>query len=134
MVYSLQIKRKTITAVQESLDRLTRTVQENFTGVRVIKALSKTEYEKSKFEDHNSDQNAKEKKVGLIMSITNPSATAILNVGLTLVVLAGAFRSNSGLTTPGVIIAFQTYFTIVLTPCGVTRLYDIIKGESQRGC
>lgn len=124
---------KLYTAVQESLDRLTRTVQENFTGVRVIKALSKTEYEKSKFEDHNSDQNAKEKKVGLIMSITNPSATAILNVGLTLVVLAGAFRSNSGLTTPGVIIAFQTYFTIVLNAMlGVTRVFmTITKGEAS---
>lgn len=112
------------TSVQEALDKLTRTVQENFSGVRVVKALSKTEYEKNKFEADNSDLNTKERKAGLIMSVTNPSATVILNVGLTLVVLAGAFRSNSGLTTPGVIIAFQTYFTIMLNAMlGITNVF-----------
>lgn len=124
---------KLYTTVQEALDKLTRTVQENFTGVRVIKALSKTEYEKAKFEEDNSGLSKKERKVDLIMSVTNPSATAILNVGLTLVVLAGAFRSNSGLTTPGVIIAFQTYFTIMLNAMlGITRVFIMYtKGEAS---
>jgi ATP-binding cassette subfamily B protein len=67
------------------------------------------------------------------MSVTTPSAPAILNVGLTLVVLAGAFRSNSGLTTPGVIIAFQTYFTIMLNAMlGITRVFIMYtKGEAS---
>lgn len=111
-------------SVQGALDKLTRTVLENFTGVRVVKALSKTGYEKNKFDRDNQNLNAKERRAGLMMSLTNPSATVILNLGLTFVVLAGAFRSNSGLTTPGVIIAFQTYFTIILNAMlGITNVF-----------
>ncbi|MFA6730217.1 MAG: ABC transporter ATP-binding protein [Eubacteriales bacterium] len=112
------------TESQEALDKLTRTVQENFAGVRVVKALSKTEYEKNKFDKDNKALISKEKRAGFIMSVTNPSATLILNVGLTLVVLFGAFRANAGNTTPGTIIAFLTYFTIILNAMlGITNVF-----------
>lgn len=110
--------------VQEMLDRMTRTVQENFTGVRVVKALSKTEYEKKKFASDNDALTAAERRAELIMAISNPTTTVILNVGLTLVVLVGAFRVDSHLTTPGNIISFQTYFTIILNAMlSVTRVF-----------
>lgn len=87
-------------SVQGALDKLTRTVLENFTGVRVVKALSKTGYEKNKFDRDNQNLNAKERRAGLMMSLTNPSATVILNLGLTFVVLAG-FSFQFGFDHPG---------------------------------
>ncbi len=110
--------------VQSMLDRMTRTVQENFTGVRVVKALSKTDYEKKKFASDNDSLTAAERRAELIMAISNPTTTVILNVGLTLVVLVGAFRVDSGLTTAGNIISFQTYFTIILNAMlTITRVF-----------
>lgn len=114
------------TECQRILDRLVRIVQENATGIRVIKALSKSEHERKKFGEVNSHLADEDKKVGAIMAITNPVATVVLNLGLTLVVIVGARRVNSGLTEPGTIIAFLSYFTIILNAMlGITRVFVV---------
>jgi glycerol uptake facilitator-like aquaporin len=75
------------TKQQGVLDRVVRTVQENITGIRVIKALSKTEYEKNRFRDVNDELTAVDMKAGFITTVTNPVASLTLNLGLTLVVV-----------------------------------------------
>ena len=101
------------TRQQSVLDRVVRTVQENITGIRVIKALSKTEYEKQRFHTVNSELTAVDQKAGTVSAITNPTASLTLNLGLTLVVLVGAFRVHNGQMKPGVIVAFLQYFIVV---------------------
>lgn len=109
---------------QTVLDDVVRTVQENITGIRVIKALSKTEYEKKRFARVNDALSDAGLKAGAITSITNPAATLTLNLGLTLAVLLGAFRINSGETESGVIVAFLQYFTQILNAMlGITRIF-----------
>ena len=121
------------TRQQAVLDRVVRTVQENITGIRVIKALSKTEYEKSRFNVVNEELSEVDQKAGIITSITNPTSTLVLNLGLTLVVIVGAFRVNSGGTEGGVIVAFLQYFTMILNAMlGVTRIFVMwSKGEAS---
>ena len=118
---------------QSVLDRVVRVLQENITGVRVIKALSKTEYEKSRFNTVNEELTAIDRKAGLITAATNPSTSLVLNLGLTLVVLIGAFRVNAGSTKSGVIIAFLTYFVMILNAMlGITRIFVMwSKGEAS---
>jgi len=118
---------------QSVLDRIVRTVQENITGIRVIKALSKTEYEKSRFNKVNAELMAIDQKAGSVTAITNPSSNLVLNLGLTLVVLIGSFRVRDGLTEPSVIVAFAQYFTIILNAMlGVTRIFVMwSKGEAS---
>ncbi len=118
---------------QSVLDRMVRTVQENITGIRVIKALSKTEYEKQRFHGVNDALTAVDRKAGTVSAITNPTASLTLNLGLTLVVLIGAWRVNGGLMKPGVIVAFLQYFTMILNAMlGVTRIFIMwSKGEAS---
>ena len=112
------------TKLQQAVDTLVRTVRENIAGIRVIKALSKTEYEKEKAFGINSDVTEKEKKAGAVMALTNPAMNLFLNIGLTLVIVVGAFRVDAGLTQPGKIIAFLSYFTIILMAMmAVTRIF-----------
>ena len=66
------------TKQQGVLDRVVRTVQENITGIRVIKALSKTDYEKNRFHRVNEDLTAVDMKAGFITAITNPSSLFVL--------------------------------------------------------
>ena len=114
------------THCQQILDRLVRTVQENATGVRVIKALGKGEHERKRFDKVNSELADEDKRAGIIMAVTNPVSTVVLNLGLTLVVIVGARRVNSGLTQPGTIIAFLSYFTIILNAMlSITRIFVI---------
>ncbi|MBE6037241.1 MAG: ABC transporter ATP-binding protein [Clostridiales bacterium] len=100
--------------VQSTADRMLQVVRENITGIRVIKALSKTDYEIRRFHDVNKEVMRKENKANMTMAIVNPVVNFLLNLGLVLVVLAGAYRVNAGLTEVGKIMAFLTYFTIIL--------------------
>lgn len=112
------------TGLQLSVDKLIRVVRENITGVRVIKALSKTEYEKKRFDAVNREVARNEQKAGTTMAVTNPMMDFFLNIGLSLVIIVGAFRVNSGVTEPGKIIAFLSYFTIILNAMlSVTRIF-----------
>lgn len=109
---------------QKAADTLIRKVRESISGIRVIKALSKSDYEKSGFEKINSDVVSKETKAGITMAVTNPVMNFLLNMGWVLIILVGAYRVNEGLTQPGRIIAFLTYFTIILNAMlSITRLF-----------
>ena len=57
---------------QMVLDDVVQTVQENITGIRVIKALSKTEYEKGRFHKVNEKLANTGLKAGLVTAISNP--------------------------------------------------------------
>ena len=118
---------------QTVLDHMVRVLQENITGVRVIKALSKTDYEKGRFHKVNSELTAIDQKAGMVTAATNPSTSLILNLGLTLVVLVGAFRVNAGNSQSGVIIAFLQYFVMILNAMlGITRIFVMwSKGEAS---
>ena len=121
------------TKQQSVLDRVVRTVQENITGVRVIRALSKTEHEKDRFHEVNAQLTAVDQKAGAITSITNPASNLVLNMGLTLVVLLGAIRVRGGKTDATVIVAFVQYFIMILNAMmGVTRIFVMwSKGEAS---
>ena len=112
------------TETQTALDRLVRKVQEYMTGIRVIRALSKSEYEKERFDEANREMIKKEQRAGILMAVTNPAMNMLLNIGLTSVIVVGAFRVNAGFTQPGKIIAFLSYFTIILNALMmVSRLF-----------
>ena len=100
--------------VQTHLDSVVRIMRENITGIRVVKALSKEDYEKRRFEKANETMNRSEIKASVVMSLPGPVISLAMNVGLTLVVLIGALRVNRGVTEPGVILAFLTYFQMIL--------------------
>ena len=121
------------TKQQAVLDRVVRTVQENITGIRVIKALSKTEYEKQRFHDVNGQLTETDMKAGMVTAVTNPVSSLTLNLGLTLVVVIGAYRVNSGAIPSGVIVAFLQYFTMILNAMlGITRIFVMwSKGEAS---
>ena len=102
------------TQLQKSVDRMVRVVRENASGIRVIKALSKTDYEKNRFSRVNGEVVERETKASVTMAASNPLMNLFLNAGLTLVVVAGAFRVYGGQTQTGTILAFLTYFTIIL--------------------
>lgn len=101
--------------VQTSVDSMVRIARENITGIRVIKALSKTAREKKRFEEANDTAVNCELEAGKVMSLSGPIMSLLLNIGLTLVVVVGAYRVNSGSAKPGEIIAFLSYFTMILT-------------------
>lgn len=112
------------TRVQEGQDRMVRKVQENMSGARVIRALSRTQYERDVFEEVNDELASRQRTADLTMAKVGPITSFVLNAGLALVVLVGAYRVHSGASQPGTIIAFLSYFTIILNALlMVTRIF-----------
>ena len=110
--------------VQRSMDDIVRIMRENITGIRVVKALSKEDYEMRRFEQANREMESRDIRAGIIMALPGPIMTFMLNIGLTIVVIVGAWRVNGGMTQPGVILAFLTYFNMILMGVmGLNRIF-----------
>ena len=110
--------------VQQCVDDIVRIMRENITGIRVVKALSKEDYEMRRFGEANEQMAGKDIKAGIVMALPGPLMTFVLNVGLTIVVIVGAVRVNGGVTKPGVILAFLTYFNMIsMGVMGLNRVF-----------
>ena len=112
--------------VQTSIDNMIRVIRENVSGVRVIKALSKMDYEKNRFSQVNKEVMNYEIKSGYTMTTLNPIINILLNLGLVGVIVLGAFRIKGGETEVGKVIAFTSYFTIILNAMlSITRIFMV---------
>lgn len=113
--------------LQEAADRMVCLVREDIAGIRVIKALSKTGYEKEKFAAVNEEVIQSERKAEVTMAVLDPTTSFLLNMGLVGVILAGAYRVNAGISEVGKILAFMTYFTIILNAMmSISRMFVMI--------
>ncbi len=113
--------------VQQKVDDIVRVMRENITGIRVVKALSKEEFEQKRYLEVNDSLMKSDIRASVIMSLPWPVMQLFLNTGLTLVVMIGAHRVNDGLTQPGVILAFLTYFNMILMGVmGLNRIFMML--------
>lgn len=116
---------------QKAVDGMVKVVREDAQGIRVIKALSRKEYETRRYDTANRNLAAKEKRANITMAASNPVMTFFMNLGLTAVVFIGAFRVNSDLTEPGKIVAFIQYFTLIsMAMLAISRLFVIFSKAS----
>lgn len=110
--------------VQQKMDTIVRIMRENITGIRVVKALSKENYETARYKNANEEMFNSDTTASVVMSLPGPIMTLIMNIGLTVVVVLGAYRVNGGITQPGVILAFLTYFNMILMGVnGINRIF-----------
>lgn len=123
------------TKQQEADDDMTRVVRENAQGVRIIKALHKEDAEKARFDTANANLNRQEKRAAENMALTSPLMNLFLNGGLVAVIFVGAIRVNAGVSEPGKIIAFLSYFSLILTAMmSITRIFIMCsKGIASAG-
>ncbi len=120
--------------LQEANDRFVRMVREDIAGMRVIRALSKSDYETEKFRSINKDVVERERKNGMVMAVINPSMNILLNLGLVGVILVGAYRVNAGTSDVGKILAFTTYFTIILNAMlSISKMFTVLSKAIASG-
>lgn len=100
--------------LQESLDNMIRIVRERISGIRVVKAQSMEAEEKETFKLMNIEVSKKEQLAGTLVSALNPTMNLIVNLGLVFIIYLGSQRVSKGLSTTGNIIAFLSYFTLIL--------------------
>lgn len=98
---------------QKSLDGISRITGENLSGVRVVRAFSRQDYEKQRFDETAEEFKRYAVKAGRINALLNPAIFIAVNVAYLLIVYFGADFTNLGIDgmTNGKVIALVNYMT-----------------------
>ncbi|MDE7397990.1 MAG: ABC transporter ATP-binding protein/permease [Oscillospiraceae bacterium] len=98
---------------QKSLDGISRITGENLSGVRVVRAFSRQDYEKERFDETAEEYRKFAVKAGRINALLNPAIFIAVNVAYLLIVYFGADFTNLGIDgmTGGKVIALVNYMT-----------------------
>ena len=108
--------KKIFKQTDESEGRMTSTLQENLTGVRVVKAFGAQKFESEKFEGKNKEYRDNIYLIIRLMSKFWSSTDFLCMSQFALVVLTGVYWTNTGVITLGTFIAFITYAGMLIWP------------------
>ncbi|WP_103105580.1 ABC transporter ATP-binding protein [Brevibacillus reuszeri] len=100
--------------VQQALDRVNGTMREYLSGVRVVKAFNRFDFEIGKFTGANQELQKKSVSATRVMSIFSPAIMLTVNLGIVAVLWLGGLGVEQGSIQVGHIIAFTNYMTQIL--------------------
>ncbi len=101
--------------IKTKLDKTTDITRENLTGVRVVRAFNKQNYETEKFKNSNYDLINTQFKHGAIQAALAPLISIVVNLAIIALFYFGSIEINVGGLTQGKLIAFIDYFGTIST-------------------
>lgn len=127
LVFCLKKANPLFSKLQMQLDKINSIMQEDVSGIRIIKACVREIYEKLRFGKANDDLIKTQLQVLTIFAFMNPIINAMMYVVVALILRTGSFEVRAGGTTPGNIMAAITYTTQLLNGImGLTMLFQNI--------
>lgn len=129
VVYFIAKANPKFTVLQKKLDKVNNVMQENVSGVRVVKAYVKEDYETERFEKANNELVSTQLDVLLLLSYMTPIMNIILNLSVVAVIKVGGIQVSAGSATPGNVMAAITYCSQVLN--AVMRMTMIFQTASR---
>ena len=134
------------TVLQESLDRLNSIIQENVTGIRVVKAFIQEKTEAARFSDANRHLVDTQFNVQMMLSFLRPVMNIVLNIAIVGIIYVGSVQVRDGDLAPGTVMAAITYISQILNgmmmlamifqtlsrgAASASRLQEVILTESE---
>ena len=132
--YSLSFHSKVGTAFKdcdENEGKLSAMVQENLTGVRVVRAFGRERYEKDRMEEHNEYYTGLWVRLGKFMSRFWSTMDVLSGLQIMLLVVVGCVFCINGWLTEGEYIAFVSYNSMLIWP--IRMLGRMISELSKAG-
>ena len=102
------------TVLQESLDKLNSIIQENVSGIRVVKAFIQEKAEAGRFSDANSHLVDTQFNVQMMLSFLRPVMNIVLNIAVVGIIYVGSVQVRDGGAAPGTVMAAITYISQIL--------------------
>ena len=115
--------------LQSQLDGINAILQEDISGIRIIKACVRELYEKARFGKANDELVKTQLGVLVTLAFMNPVANALIYMVVALILLLGSVQVGAGATTPGTIMAAITHTTQLLN--GILMLVMITQNISR---
>ncbi|WP_416825643.1 ABC transporter ATP-binding protein [Ectobacillus polymachus] len=100
--------------VQGALDRVNRVIREYLSGIRVVKAFNRFDYEVDKFKAVNEEYQNRSITALRVMAGFNPAIALTVNLGIVAVLWLGGLGVSQGNMQVGHVIAFINYITQIL--------------------
>ena len=100
--------------LQKKLDDLNNIIQENVSGIRVVKAFVQEKREEARFENANQALVGTQFRVELLLSFMRPVMNIVLNLSVVAIIYVGSLRVQDGSVAPGTVMAAVTYITQIL--------------------
>ena len=107
---------KSFRLADESEGKMSAVLQENLTGVRVVRAFGRQEYEVEKFEAANSDLKKKNFKICNLLAVYWATSDALSMIQSMLTLLTCVFFAIRGEITVGTLTIFTSYIWKLLWP------------------
>ena len=114
-IYFIKVK-KVFVKVEEAEATMTTTLQESVTGIRVVKAFAKEQYEIDKFDEHSKAYMKEDYKLLRYMAIFWGSTDFINFVQYAVTITIGAYFAVNGEITVGEYTAFLMYIGMIVWP------------------
>ncbi|MGQ0431738.1 MAG: ABC transporter ATP-binding protein [Microthrixaceae bacterium] len=100
--------------MQERIDRINAVLREQIIGMRVVRAFVREPVETERFHHVNSDLTETSLAAGRLMALMFPTVAIFINGSSAAVIWFGAGRIDSGAMTVGALVAFLSYFALIL--------------------
>jgi ATP-binding cassette, subfamily B, multidrug efflux pump len=102
------------TAIQVKLDKLNLILDENLTGVRVVRAFNRIKHEEKRFDEANRDVTGVSIRVNQLVSVMMPVMMLLINVSSIAIIWFGSHRVVGGHLQIGAMFAFLQYAMQIL--------------------
>lgn len=123
--------RRVSTLVQMKIADITAILQETISGIRVVKAFGREEFEINKFTKQNNESFRATVRGIRLAAMLSPSVEFLGSLGLTAIVWYGGHEVINGHLTSGELVAFLIYVTTMSSPLSrMTRLYGTAQQAS----
>ncbi len=114
-IYFAKVK-KVFKKVEEAEGKMTTTIQESITGIRVVKAFAKEKVEIEKFNKHSQEYLNEDFKLLRLMAYFWGGTDFIIFLQYCLTLSLGIYFSTQGLLDPGQFLAFLAYVGMIVWP------------------
>jgi ATP-binding cassette subfamily B multidrug efflux pump len=102
--------------IQGMFSDISSRVQENLSGVRVVRAYAQEDAELRQFEKLNREYAAHNVRLARTSSMFMPLLQALIGITFLMVLWVGGYRLLSGRISPGSFVMFNTYMGILVWP------------------
>ncbi len=100
--------------IQEKVDNLNLVLREKLTGIRVIRAFDRVDYEEKRFDKANENLKEISLKAARLMAFMSPVTSIILNFTIVAVIWFGSKQIDMGNMQVGDLMAFIQYVMMIM--------------------
>jgi ATP-binding cassette subfamily B multidrug efflux pump len=111
---TMRLSAKGYTRIQQNIDKMNVTANDNVSGSRIIRAFNKEEYEINKFKGISKEYKTNNIKISFIESLNNPLTFFFVDLGIILILYLGNISFKNNVLTDGQIISLISFLNQAL--------------------